>query len=326
MKLLRLSVVLALLLPAYGCTSKAEDEAAAAAAAAAKVGGFETVEIAPRDPPKVVVEVGGDEPRRALRLHPAAGTREILELSMGMRIGMRNGVQDMPAIPVPTTKTRLRAEIDEVVDGIMKVRHSVDAVEVIPGPDTPPAVLEKVRESVEPLLQYRATMRMDERGAILGGQVELPRDLPAMVHQSMQQMTQSLGQLSAPLPVEAVGPGARWSSIHELSQNGMKLRQIGQYTLLSSDGQHAVIEATIAQELLDPNVSAPGMMGATARVGEFASSGRSTIELDLDRLSPRLVSLTMDLHMTMDVTVLGQAQHVEMDMGIDMTMRRFDEG
>jgi hypothetical protein len=324
MKLLRLSVILALLLPAYGCTSKAEEEAAAAAAV--KAGGFETVEIAPRDPPEVAVEVTGDEPRRELRLHPSAGTREQVELSMGMRMAMRNGVQDMPAIPIPTTKTRLRAEIDEVAGGIMKVRHSVDAVEVIPAPDTPPAVLEKVRESVEPLVQYRATMRMDARGAILGGQVELPRDLPPMVHQSMHQMTQSLGQLSAPLPVEAVGPGARWSSIHELSQNGMKLRQVGRYTLISIDGEHAVIEATISQELLDPNVSAPGMMGVTARVGEFSSSGRSTIELDLDRLSPRLVSLTMDLHMTMDMTVLGQAQHVEMDMGVDMTMRRLDEG
>jgi hypothetical protein len=65
-------------------------------------------------------------------------------------------------------------------------------------------------------------------------------------------------------------------------------------------------------------------MGATARVGEFQSSGKSTIELDLDHLTPRLVSLTMDLGMTMDVTVLGDTQHMEMDMGIDMTMGRAD--
>lgn len=258
-------------------------------------------------------------------MHPAAGTHETLELSVGMRIAMRNGLQDLPAVPVPVTKTRLRADIEEVsADGVLKVRHAAEAVEVIPGPDTPPAVLDAVRANVEPLARYRATMRIDGRGAVLGGEAELPRDLPPMVRQTMQQMTENLGQLSAPLPLEAVGPGARWSSTHEVSQNGMKLRQVGRYTLVSLEGQHALIEATIAQELLDPNVSAPGMLGATARVGEFSSSGKSTIELDLDRLTPRLVFIVMDLHMTMDVTVLGQAQHVEMDMGVDMTMLRVE--
>jgi hypothetical protein len=321
---LRTLLAVTLLLPSFTCTGK--DEEAAAAAETAKVGGIDLVEIAPREPPTIELAAAGDEPRRELRMRPAAGTHEKLELSLGMRMGMRNGMQEMPAIPVPVTKTRLRAEIVEVAGGVMTVRHSVDAVEVIPTPETPAALVEKVRQSVEPLTHYRATMRMDERGAILGGQVELPRDLPAMVHQSMQQMTESLGQLSAPLPLPAVGPGARWSSVHEVRENGMKLRQSGQYRLVSLEGQHAVIEATLVQELLDPNVNAPGMLGITARVGEFTSSGRSTIELDLDRLSPRLVSLTMDLHMTMDMTVLGQAQHVEMDMGIDMTMRRTDEG
>lgn len=326
MKLLRSSLVLALLLGAPACTAKDEATAAEATAAAA-AGGVEIVTIPPREPPRVEVEATGDEPRTVLRLHPAAGTRETLELSVGLRLAMRNGAQALPSVPVPITKTRLLAVIEEVgADGIMKVRHVGDAVEVIPEPGTPPAVVEQVRKNVEPLARYRATMRMDGRGAVLGGEVELPRDLPPLVRQTMQGMTENLGQLSAPLPLHAVGPGARWSSTHEVSQNGMKLRQVGSYTLISLDGSHAVIEATIAQELLDPNVNAPGMMGVTARVGEFRSSGKSTIELDLDRLMPGRVSMTMDLHMTMDMTVLGQAQHVEMDMGLDMTMLRVDEG
>jgi hypothetical protein len=326
MRLLRSSLVLALLLSPAACASK-EDASAAQTAEAAPAGGVELVAIPPRDPPKIEVEATGDEPRRELRLHPAAGTREALELSVGMRIGMKNGAQEVPSIPVPVTKTRMRAEVEELgADGVMKVRHAAEAVEVIPGPDTPPAVVEQVRANVEPLAKYRAVVRMDGRGAVLGGEVELPRDLPPMVRQTMQQMTENLGQLAAPLPVEAVGPGARWSSTHEVSQNGMQLRQVGRYTLVSLDGEHAVIEATISQELLDPNVSPPGMLGTTARVGDFRSSGRSTIEVDLDRLMPRQVSMTMDLHMTMDVTVLGQAQHVEMDMGLDMTMTRADGG
>lgn len=323
MKLRRSSLVLALLLSLVGCTGKSEDPADAAPAA----GGVELVAIAPRDTPSVQLEATGDEPRRTLRLRPAAGSHETLEVSTGMRIAMRSAGQDLPSVPVPITKTRMRADIEEAgADGSLTVRHTAEAVEVIPLEGTPPAVLEQVRKSVEPLAGYRARMRIDGRGAVLGGEVEVPRDLPPMVRQTVSQLTESLGQLSVPLPDEAVGPGARWSATYELGENGMKLRQSGHYTLVSLEGEHAVIEATITQELLDPNVSAPGMLGATARVSEFRSAGQSTIDLDLDHLTPRHVAITMDLHMTMDMTVLGQPQHVEMDMGVDLTMLRTSAG
>jgi hypothetical protein len=328
MRLLRSSLVLALLLSPVACTGKDDAAATADAAAAATASdGVEVVTVAPRDPPTIEVESTGDEPRRELRLHPAVGTREVLELSVGMRLAMKNGTQDLPSVPVPTTKTRLSAAVEEIgPDGVMKVRHAADSVEVIAGPETPAMVVEQVRQSVEPLAKFRAVMRMDGRGAVLGGEVELPRDLPPMVRQTMQQMTESLGQLAAPLPEPAVGPGAVWSATNVVSQNGMQLRQVSRYTLVSLDGDHAVLEATISQELLDPNVSPPGMAGVTARVSDFRSSGRSTMSLDLDRLMPRQVSMTMDLHMAMDMTVLGQAQHMEMDMGVDMTMHRADGG
>lgn len=326
MRLLRSSLVSALLLLNAACTSK-DDASTSDTAAAAPADGVERVAIPPRAPPKIELEAPGDEPRRELRLHPAAGTRETLELGIGMRIGMKNGAQEIPSIPVPVTKTRMRAEVEEVgADGVMKVRHVAEAVEVIPGPDTPPAVVEQVRANVEPLARYRALVLMDGRGTVLGGEVELARDLPPMVRQTMQQMTENLGQLTVPLPQQAVGVGARWSSTQEVSQNGMQLRQVGHYTLAALEGEHAVIEATLSQELVDPSVNPPGMLGVTARVGEFRSSGRSTIELDLDRLMPRQVSITMDVHMTMDTSVLGQTQHVEMDMGLDMTMTRGDGG
>ncbi|MCX4246851.1 DUF6263 family protein [Paraliomyxa miuraensis] len=323
---LRSAVALVCVLLLGACTSSKTDEveAAAAAAASAPAEGVDLVDIPVREPPRVQVEVPGAEPLRPLRLHPAAGTRESMEMSVGMTMSMRNGAQDLPSIPVPTTKTRLSAVLEEVTAEEFTVRHAVDAVEVVPVPGTPPQVLEQVRQSVEPLARYRAVVRMDPRGAVRGGQVELPRDVPALVHQTMQQMTQNLGQLAVPLPAEPVGVGASWTATHELEQNGMKLRQTGRYTLRALEGEHVTLDATIEQELLDPNVEAPGMMGATARVSDFSSSGRGTLELDLDRLMPTTVSLGIDLHMVMDVTVLGQNQHMEMDMGMQMDMRRQD--
>lgn len=316
-----LALVLAL---AGGCTSSTKDDEVAAQTEVAAPGGVERVEIPVRAAPRVEVQVPGDAPLRPLRLHPAVGDREAMELSVGIRMSMRNGAQDLPSIPVPITKTRVSSTIEEVGPEGMTVRQAVDSVEAVPVEGTPPAMLEQVRQSVEPLAQYRAVVHMNHRGAVLGGQVELPRDLPPVVHQTMQQMTQNLGQLAVPLPEEPVGVGARWTAIHEVEQNGMKLRQTAHYTMRSLEGEHAVFEAQVQQELLDPNVQAPGMLGTTARVGEFTSSGQGTIELDLAHVSPSSVALTVDLRMTMDMTVLGQPQHVEMDMTMQMDMRRLD--
>lgn len=327
MKPFRLLLVAALLMPPAGCTSKDEANARAAEAEAeAKAGGIETVEIPPRPAPKVTVDDPGQEPRELLRLHPTKGDVDELEMSVGIRMSMRNGMQNMPAIPVPTTKTRLRAEVEDVGADGFSVRHAVEGVEVVSTPQTPEMVVTKVKESVEPLTQYRAVMRMDERGAVLGGTVEIPRDLPAMVHQTMQQMTESLGQLAAPLPEEPVGVGARWTAVHEIQQNGMKMRQTGHYSLLEREGDRLQLEVTIEQELLDPNVSPPGMLGGSARVGRFDSSGHGSLDLDLARITPASMSVTVDLSMEMDITVLGNSQHMEMDMGMDMDMVRSGAG
>lgn len=324
MTLPRILLAVSLLLPTVGCTPKDDSEAKPTEQAMRE--GLDKIIVAPRSPPKVTVVEAGQEPRLPMRLHPAAGLREALELSVGLRMTMNNGVQDLPSVPVPTTKTRLSVEVEEARSGGFSVRQSVDAVDVISVPETPKTVVDQVKAATEPLAQYRAVMRMDPRGAVLGGEVMLPRDVPVMVRQTMQQMTESLGQLAVPLPAEPVGVGAKWTAVHDIEQSGMKLRQTAHYTMVSRDGDKASLELTIDQQLVDPNVDVPGMLGASARVGRFESSGRGTLELDLSHVTPTAMHMTIDLSLSMDVSMLGQDQHLEMDMGIDLSMTRTPDG
>jgi hypothetical protein len=282
----------------------------------------ETIEIAARRAPSTEIIEPGAEPRRVLKLHPALGTDETFQLSMGMRMGIRQGGNPLPSVAIPTTVTHMRSKVQEVDGNVFSVAQSVEAVDLIAQPETPPAVMTQMHAAIDPLVHYRATIRMDERGAVLGGSVVVPGDLPAMVKPQMQQLAQNTGQLAAPLPPEAIGVGARWTATAELDQSGMKLRQVGEYVLRSLEGEHAIIDATISQTLLEPEIQVPGMFGTTAKVGDFRSSGTSTIELDLDHLAPAKVGLQMDLHMAMDMTVLGEATHTEMDMGLELQMTR----
>ncbi|MEX1366747.1 MAG: hypothetical protein AB1Z98_26715 [Nannocystaceae bacterium] len=321
---LRSCVFAAVMLLPLSCTSNEGADAADGQANEAAASGMETIEIPIRRAPVITVHDAGQQPRQPLRIRVAAGMEEDLEMSVGMRMGMVSGAQEIPSVPVPLTKTRLHAKVESVDDTGFQVRQSVTSVDVEAVEGSPPEVVDKVRESIAPLTSYTALMRMSDRGSVLGGQVEIPRDLPAVVHNTMQQMTQNLGQIAVPMPEPEVGVGARWTAVNEVPQNGMKLRQTADYTMISRQGDDAVLEVSIVQELVDPEISVPGMMGAKARVSNFSSSGTGTVQLDLAHIAPRSMTMSMDLAMTMDITVMGQHQHMEMDMDIEMKIGLVD--
>lgn len=320
MKLASVAVVMALLMPA-GCTGKDD---AAPGKPETEARGLETVTIPARKPPRIKLLDAGPAATEVMRLHPAAGQRETLEMTMGMEMKLRSGAKAMPSVALPTNRITFVVEVERVEADSIVVRHAVEAYEVEPRPGTPATLVEQVRSSVAPLEQYRAVMRMDPRGAVLGGEAEIPRDLPASVHQAMQQMSESLGQVAVPLPEEAVGPGARWRTTQDLEQGGMKLRQRGEYRLTSREGDRATLEVSLEQTLLDPEIEPPGMLGAKARVSRFTSSGQGTIELDLGHLAPTRFDMSVELSMAMDVTAMGQSQSLDMDTTISLAMRRGD--
>ncbi len=312
----RLLLAATLVSPTLGCTGKNDDESSET-----KPQGLDTIQIPVRKPPQITMGEVGQEPLAPMRLHPVMGQRESLELTIAIQMSMRNGAQDMPSIPVPTNKTRMSAEVVSVQAGGFSVRHVVDDVEVIGTPQTPKEVITKVEQSVEPLRKYRAVTRMSDRGAVLGGEVELPRDLPAMMHQTMKQLAENMGQMSVPLPEPAVGVGARWDAVHEVETNGMKLRQTARYHITERDSDRVSMEVTMDQQLLDPSVDVPGMIGATARVSRFESSGGGAVQIDLGREVEiaKIVAGALGTQVN-QAAVIGQADHgarVENRAGID---------
>lgn len=304
-----------------GCGKKNED-AAEGAATAAK--GVETIAIPARKAPAVKVEDAGAEPRAVLRLHPKAGGSQVLKLTMGTTMTMKKAAEESVELPVPTIAVSLESKVTEVGDAGFHVEQSVGGVIVTAAEDSPPAVVENVEKTVMPLMKYRGRIEMNDRGTVLGGEAELPRDLPANVHTMMQQMTQSLGQMSVPLPEPAVGPGAKWTTVEDIKQSGMKLRQTSRYHLLSRDGDRLMFDVQVQQELLDPNVQAPGMTESTARASEFRASGQGSSTIDLSAAAPVEMTMTMDMSMVMDLTVLGQHQKAETQMGLSVSMKQLD--
>src|SRR4029079_17722705 len=68
------------------------------------------------------------------------------------------------------------------------------------------------------------------------------------VRQMLDQMKQGLANISAPLPEEAVGPGAKWQIHAPVKSQGMTLDETMTYELVSIDGDRINTTMTVAQQ------------------------------------------------------------------------------
>ncbi len=108
-----------------------------------------------------------------------------------------------------------------------------------------------------------------------------PADTPQMV----EQVRQTLRDLSAPFPDEEVGVGARWRKVSEIDAPRVPApRQEETLTLVEMRGGHGVVDDDFTQTAQEqPHASAAADAGAPSVV----ATGRSRIRFDLDRLVPQ---------------------------------------
>ncbi len=138
---------------------------------------------------------------------------------------------------------------------------------------------------------------MDHRGVTRQMNLELSAVLDPQMRQSMESGRQAMEQLSAPLPEEPVGIGARWQVEQLVDQNGLELKQKIVYQLVELEGKRASLKATITQTG-DPQVtSLPNLPpGFTAELLSHSGAGSGRVELHLGRLEPLVDRRHHDRH------------------------------
>ena len=71
----------------------------------------------------------------------------------------------------------------------------------------------------------------------------MPPGADAQTRQLMDQMKDSFSSVAAPLPEEAVGPGARWEVKMPIKSQGMTIDQTATYELVSLEGERLTTKA-----------------------------------------------------------------------------------
>jgi hypothetical protein len=280
------------------------------------------VQIAAREPPEVTVLVAGRNPREDLVLHPAVGTTEGIEIVTKTRMAMAGPKGKIPPTSVPPVVVKGRAIIERTDDKEIAFKHEVDAVEVRDDPDAPAGLVATLREQHAAFENYSAQLRVDVKGGLLGGTVVMPPTAVGPVQQTINQMTESFGQIQVPLPREPVGVGAKWRAEVSIDQAGLKVEQTVDYELLRREGDELFIAATVRQKLVDATFTPPGMFGVEAKVTRFESSGTGSMHLDLGHVVPTRSEIEMSIDIQLEMTVSDEAQTQAIAMVVGVAFSR----
>jgi hypothetical protein len=278
------------------------------------------VQIAAREPPVVTVIDAGSGKREDLALRPEAGAVEGIEIIMKTRMSMQGTAGNIPPTGVPTIAMRGTAVIERVDEHGIAFRHEVDKVEVRAEPEAPARLVESLQSSLAEFEKYRADLVIDAKGGLRGGTVFLPPSAAPPMRQTLNQITESFGQIQVPLPREPVGEGAKWRATVTIDQAGLKVEQTVDYELTALDGDELTIAATFKQKLVDDDFSAP--TGVTGKVTTFESTGEGMMTLDLTHLVPTHSEITMTVKMGLEMDVMGQPQKQDMAMVIGVGFAR----
>lgn len=264
----------------------------------------------------------GVEPRQALRYSPKVGQKETVRMRMLMAIEMNIGGESAGRMALPAMILDMDMEVTEVGDGEIQYNAAVTQATVDRESDTagfPPEVMLELEASLHPLEGMRGYARVTDRGEALDAEFHLPPDAPAELAQQMSSFSDSAENMAAPVPEEAVGVGATWSTYSKLDSSGFKIVQRADYVLVELTDDRITLEVAITQQPLDANPQMDSLPpGAEMEMLRFTSEGTGQSVLDMDHLAPSASLATVNMDFAF--AILGEGERIEAQMVMDMTM------
>jgi hypothetical protein len=237
----------------------------------------------------------------------------VMETSMAMAIEI--GDQKLPETQVPATRMTMTIDSKEVSpEGDLHYEFELVQVEVLPKPGANPAMVNDLKQEMSRMLGLSGSATVTSRGFTKDAEIKLPPGVDPQFRQSMDEMKKSMNQMSAPLPEEPVGRGARWQVTMPVETPGMKLTQITNYTLSEIQGDKVKFDVAIKQSAPPQEIDTPGAApGVKVSLESLKSSGKGTVELQMTNLVP-----TSNLNMTTTSVVSANNQKIKTTMRIWM--------
>jgi hypothetical protein len=267
---------------------------------------------------QVKVLDAGAAPRRELRYKFSTGDTEKMLMDMDMSMAVEFGGRKPPKVKIPKMRMKMSiADKKRTSAGLLQYSFKLDEIEVVAAERDNPAVVNQMKQQLKGVKGLSGSASVSPRGLTSDLQVKIPAGASPQLKQMMENMKQSMQQMSAPFPVEAVGIGATWETTMKIPTPAFTMTQVATYKLISVQGATVKFEVSIKQTAEKQKMkNVPGVPANVKLMLESLNTqGKGTMEIELDKLSPK-----SELAMKTVNVISTQGQTVKTTMGINITM------
>jgi hypothetical protein len=265
----------------------------------------------------------GAEPRKALRLHPAAGDKQKLVLNTKVALDMKMSDGQPSPIKLPSTSATIDIPVEITVKEVSskgdisyEVALGDTSAAETPAGGAPPAANAQ-KSPVGGIKGLSATGTISNHGFSKGLDFKPPPGADPQTRMLLDLLKDVFIQLVTPLPEEGVGPGAKWEVKAPVQSHSIKIDQTANYELVSVEGETYKTKSTSSQRA-GPNqkIDNPIMPGMKVDLTKWTAKGTNEFGLDATKLMPS--SGTMELHseMGMGLGIPGQGINMKMDVSL----------
>jgi hypothetical protein len=249
----------------------------------------------------------GAEPRADLSYAIAKGPAPKLGMDMDMAVSVKAGGHVNEA-KLPKMGMTLDGSTNETnAAGEWKILASLVGITIDGKGAQAEQMAAAMRPQIESMKGLGINYWLNPKGRVRDVKIELPKGFPPAAEALVQGLNQSFESMVAPLPIEAVGLGAKWQVVSRMAASGADLLQSATYTLKARDGARATLDVVTTQVSASDTIKALGAPGgALTRVKSYSSGGTGTTKIDTTSVVPEGGTTTMKTGMTVVVSQGGE--------------------
>jgi hypothetical protein len=261
----------------------------------------------------------GVAPRSLLRYTVVAGDKQRMDTTMNMSMSMDMGGQSMPAMTMPGMRMGADLVVTDVsAAGDLTYTMTFNGVSAEAGAD--PAIVAQMQAMTDNLKSIKGTATLNNRGVVRTATLDFGKVADSPVGQVMKSMSESLKNLSTPLPEEEVGVGARWEVRYAIDASGVKMFQRTEFELVAFDGKTVTLKTKTEQTAPAQAILNPAMPpGTDIQLQQMTSSGAGTMSLRLNGLVPTS-DAKVESTMVMLANIGGNSQQMSVTTSLRMTV------
>ena len=250
----------------------------------------------------------GAEPRRAMRYTIPATYKGAMTMTTSIEMG------GLPmAMPPMSMVMGLNVGVTSIApNGDISMSMTFTKAEMAAGAD--PTIAAAVGDAMKSVVGLKGTAVMTNRGVTKSVKMDLDSIKNPAMSQAFSQVSQSLENMMAPFPEEAIGVGAKWEARQGLDANGMSIFQRTEFEVTGMTATSMTVKMKTEQTAPTQTISNPQMPpDASMTLERLTSSGTGTGTIPMNALVPTM-NMDLNMSMAMQVSMAGQSIPLAMEM------------